>query len=120
MAEKFISAGSKVIVVGRRKDRLDAFVAKHGSDKADAVAFDATDASGVAKFAETVSKKHPDLDCVFLNQGMSRHHDFSQADKEYDLETFHQETELNFTSFVNLTHAFLPLLRAKKTATTIT
>lgn len=40
MADRLVNEGSKVIAVGRRQDRLDEFVRKHGSDKASAAAFD--------------------------------------------------------------------------------
>lgn len=40
MADHFIAQGIKVTAVGRRQDRLDEFVAQHGSDKASAIAFD--------------------------------------------------------------------------------
>jgi NADP-dependent 3-hydroxy acid dehydrogenase YdfG len=32
-AERLVQEGKKVIVVGRRKENLDAFVDKHGKDK---------------------------------------------------------------------------------------
>lgn len=50
MSEKFIQEGKKVIAVGRRQDRLDAFVAKHGTDKADSVVYDITDTEGLDAF----------------------------------------------------------------------
>ena len=37
LAERFVENGSKVVVVGRRKEKLDEFVTKYGSDKADSV-----------------------------------------------------------------------------------
>jgi NADP-dependent 3-hydroxy acid dehydrogenase YdfG len=40
MADRLVLAGSKVTAVGRRKDRLEKFVNRHGSDKADSFAFD--------------------------------------------------------------------------------
>lgn len=43
LAERMIENGIFVIAVGRRKDRLDAFVSKHGSDKAAASQFDITE-----------------------------------------------------------------------------
>lgn len=42
LAERMIENGIFVIAVGRRQERLDAFVAKHGSDKAAASQFDIT------------------------------------------------------------------------------
>lgn len=50
MADKLVSEGTKVIVSGRRQDRLDAFVQKHGSEKAGAIRFDITDDKGVNSF----------------------------------------------------------------------
>ena len=50
LADKFISEGAKVIAVGRRQDRLDAFVEKHGRDKASAVRYDINDREGLDSF----------------------------------------------------------------------
>ncbi len=119
MAERFVASGSKVIVVGRRKDRLDAFVAKHGAEKTGAVPFDITDAAGIPRFVETVISKYPELDCVFLNAGKGNAFRFSEP-KTVDLNDFHKDIDLNFSSQVNLTHAFLPFLMAKEIPTTIT
>ncbi|KAH8800435.1 hypothetical protein F5884DRAFT_551064 [Xylogone sp. PMI_703] len=119
MAEKFIASGSKVIVVGRRKDRLDAFVAKHGAAKAGAVAFNVTDAVGIPAFVETVTSKYPEIDCVFLNAGKGNAFRFAEP-TTIDLNDFHKDIELNFLSHVNLTHAFLPFLMSKEVPTTMT
>jgi NADP-dependent 3-hydroxy acid dehydrogenase YdfG len=40
LAEKIIAHGSFVIAVGRRQDRLDELVRKHGEDKVAAECFD--------------------------------------------------------------------------------
>lgn len=50
MADKLIEEGSKVIAVGRRQERLDAFVAKHGAERASAIRFDVTDRAGLDAF----------------------------------------------------------------------
>lgn len=50
MAERFVLGGKKVIAVGRRKDRLDAFVQKHGADKTDSFVFDITNTAGLDAF----------------------------------------------------------------------
>lgn len=52
LADKFIQEGAKVIAVGRRQERLDAFVQKHGADKAAAIKFDITDRSGLDAFMQ--------------------------------------------------------------------
>ena len=50
IADRFVDSGAKVIAVGRRQDRLDAFVQKHGSEKASFVRFDVTDRAGLENF----------------------------------------------------------------------
>ena len=42
LAARFIKEGSKVIVSGRRQERLDSFVKEHGQDKASAESLDIT------------------------------------------------------------------------------
>ena len=51
MASRLVSEGSCVIVVGRRKENLEAFVHEHGKDKASTVPFDITDLQKIPNFA---------------------------------------------------------------------
>jgi NADP-dependent 3-hydroxy acid dehydrogenase YdfG len=119
MAETFVASGSKVIVVGRRKDRLDAFVAKHGVEKVGAFQFDITETTSIPKFVSDVTDRYPEIDCVFLNAGRGTAFNFAEP-SSVDIDEFHRDMDINFTSHVNLTHAFLPFLMAKQTPTTIT
>lgn len=58
MADRFIQAGIKVTAVGRRKQRLDEFIAKHGEEKASAMTYDVSDIDGAPQFAsESVGKQ---------------------------------------------------------------
>lgn len=50
MADRLVQEGSQVIAVGRRKERLDDFVRRHGKYKASAVEFDITDGQNMDKF----------------------------------------------------------------------
>lgn len=52
MADKLILEGIKVIAVGRRQERLDEFVQKHGPEKASAIKYDITDRAGLDAFVE--------------------------------------------------------------------
>lgn len=52
LAERMVENGSFVIAVGRRKDRLDAFVAKHGSDKVAGEPFDVSDLEGMPEWTK--------------------------------------------------------------------
>ncbi|KAM0148503.1 hypothetical protein ACHAPG_009947 [Botrytis cinerea] len=110
LAERLIQE-CKVTIVGRRKDRLDEFVAKHG-DKAGAISFDIGDTERASQFAADVIESSPDIDCIFLNAGYQRKHDFSKPEG-VDLKAFNYEMHVNFTSSVVLTHAFLPYLLEK-------
>ncbi|KAF3395337.1 putative oxidoreductase DltE [Talaromyces pinophilus] len=118
MAEKLIFEGIKVIVAGRRKDRLDTFVQKHGKDKSRAIVFDIADTRGHRQFVDTVMTTYPEVDCIFLNAGIQGQYDLTKP-AQLDLAAFHHEVAVNFTSFVNLTYAFLPFLLAKKESTSI-
>lgn len=51
LASRFVQEGSTVIVVGRRKEKLEAFVHKHGNNKASAVPFDITGMEKIPHFA---------------------------------------------------------------------
>ncbi len=50
MASRLVAEGSSVIVVGRRKERLEEFVHKHGKDKSSAVPFDITELEKIPNF----------------------------------------------------------------------
>lgn len=50
MASRLVQEGSKVIAVGRRQDRLNDFVNKHGRDKASSVTFDINDRQNMDSF----------------------------------------------------------------------
>jgi len=50
IAERLVKEGKKVTVVGRRKERLDEFILKHGKS-AKAVQFDIGELSKIPQFA---------------------------------------------------------------------
>ena len=52
MANRLVQEGSKVIAVGRRQDRLDEFVRRHGKENAGAVRFDIADRQNMDQFVE--------------------------------------------------------------------
>ncbi|KAK4031585.1 hypothetical protein C8A01DRAFT_21224 [Parachaetomium inaequale] len=112
MADKLILEGAKVIAVGRRQERLDAFVEKHGPEKASGIRYDVTDRTSLNVFVEGIVSKHPDLDCVFLNSGVQNQVRLSRP-AEVDLDAFHQEMSTNFSRLVDLSIKFLPHLQQK-------
>lgn len=110
LAAKLIATGTKVIVVGRRRDKLEAFVEKHGKENAKAVVFDVTELSEVKDFAESITQSDPDLDSVVLSSGVQRGFDFCNPET-LDLSVLSDELTTNYTSAVYLTAAFIPHLK---------
>ncbi|KAL7658333.1 hypothetical protein ACMYSQ_004464 [Aspergillus niger] len=112
LASRFVQSGAKVTVVGRRKERLDEFVQEHGEDKANAVQFDISDLDKIPGFAAEIMTNYPTIDSVFLNAGIMLPTDMTDPEK-FDLPSFYKQMHINFTSYVALTHAFLPYLTKK-------
>ncbi|KAF2874391.1 short-chain dehydrogenase/ reductase-like protein [Massariosphaeria phaeospora] len=117
-AEKIVQDGKKIIVVGRRKENLDAFVEKHGKDKAEAVVLDITKLDQIPKFAADITSKHPDLDSVILNSGIQRGFDFTKPET-VDLSMIELEFTTNYLSYIHLTKAFLPHLQKQDKETSL-
>ncbi|CAD6455702.1 2a1ac150-5d9d-40fa-8266-dd9197317499 [Sclerotinia trifoliorum] len=116
LAERLVKE-CKVTVVGRRRELLDDFVAKHGSN-AQAATFDLSDLEKAPQFAADVMKANPDIDCVFLNAGFQQYEDWTKPEA-VDIPGFRSTIDINFISFVILTKEFLPYLSAKKEKTSI-
>ncbi|KAJ5261283.1 hypothetical protein N7478_011878 [Penicillium angulare] len=116
MADRFAETGVKVTAIGRRQERLDEFVAKHGADKASGVAFDISQVDKIPSFVENVLQVHPDIDSVFLNAGTQSVINLADP-KGFNYENFKQEFDLNFYSLVALTHAFIPHFLKKENPT---
>lgn len=118
LAEKIVENGTHVVIVGRRQEKLDEFQKKHGSDKVDSVVFDITNLDAIPKFATDVTKKHPDLDSIFLNSGMQRGFDFSKPGT-IDLNVLELEFKTNYLSYMHLTTAFIPFLQKQEKETSL-
>ncbi|KAI5459140.1 hypothetical protein BGZ63DRAFT_390353 [Mariannaea sp. PMI_226] len=111
LAAKLISTGTKVIITGRRKERIDSFVQKYGAENASGLVFDVLKISEIPAFAKSVIASNPDLDCVVVNSGIQRAFDFTKPET-LDLSQIDTEVTTNYTSAVHLTAAFLPHLNA--------
>src|SRR5207237_6191928 len=109
--EKFIEAGSKVNVTGRRGDRLQKIREKypdiitHNSD----IAND----KQRGELADWVLKNHPELNVLINNAGVQL---LADLKKPVDLNRVRQETETNFIAPIHLTSLFAEHLASKKNA----
>ncbi|CRG88346.1 hypothetical protein PISL3812_05376 [Talaromyces islandicus] len=116
LAVKLAGQGTKVVLVGRRQERLDSLVQSIGPEKASAVQFDILNLSEIPAFASKVTTENPDIDAVVINSGIQRSFNFAKAES-VDLSSFQTEFTTNYTSAIELTMGFLPFLQAQKTAT---
>lgn len=104
LAERIISAtDSHVIVAGRRQEKLDEFVKKHGKDRASAEQVDLLDLKSLPEFVERVK----DIDCIILNSGIQRGLDFTKPES-IDLDSVSDEFNTNYLAYVHLLKVLLP------------
>lgn len=118
LAEKIVQDGKKVVIVGRRKEKLDEFQQRHGIEKVDTIVFDISKLDEIPKFAQDVISKHPDLDSVFLNAGIQRGFDFSKPET-VDLSLIELEFRTNYISYLHLTTAFTSFLQKQNKETSL-
>ncbi|KAK3369959.1 hypothetical protein B0H63DRAFT_440261 [Podospora didyma] len=109
LAERMIASGIFVIAVGRRQDRLDALVAKHGADKVAGEAFDVSDLDAISDWAKRITTKYPKLDSIVLNAGFQRTLDFTNP-SSISLPTVNSELTTNYLSPLHTVAHFLPHL----------
>ncbi|KAI4200702.1 MAG: hypothetical protein LQ350_003719 [Teloschistes chrysophthalmus] len=113
LASRLVEEGASVIVVGRRKEKLEDFVHKHGKDRATAIPFDITEMDKISNFATNITKTYTDLDGILINSGIQRGFDFSEP-QSVDLDVVETEFKTNYLSYLALTKAFLPFLQSKQ------
>jgi len=113
-AEKFLEAGSKVIITGRREDRLKNIQQKYPNI--------ITKVSDVAaenqrnELAQWVISNYPDVNILINNAGVQL---LSDLTKPVDLNRIRQETETNFIAPVHLTSLFNKHFSSKQNAAII-
>ncbi|RKK70529.1 hypothetical protein BFJ69_g11791 [Fusarium oxysporum] len=124
LTERLVNHGVFVIAAGRRKDRLDELVKKHGKGKVAAEAVDVSILAALSSWAEKLITTYPALDAVFLNAGVQHIFDVtSPTASSYDsLSRLTDEVTLNYLSPLHTTLLLLPHLRslaAKGTPTAV-
>ncbi|KAJ5724517.1 hypothetical protein N7493_006245 [Penicillium malachiteum] len=118
LANKLVENGTSLIIAGRRKENLDAFVQYHGAEKVKSKVFDVMQLDQIPQFASEIIAENPDLDCIFVNSGIQRPFDFSKPET-VDLDIFDQELITNYTAAVRISKAFIPHLQKQQTQTAL-
>ena len=113
-ARRWASAGKKVIITGRRQDRLD--VLKRDVPEFETYAMDNSDFAALPKHTDALLSKYPDIDTIWVNGGIQYSFSFKEAEKWSD-EKIIQEMNINTTGPILIAKYFMPhLISLKKEA----
>ncbi len=105
MAERFVKAGSEVIIVGRRQAALDE--AKKKLPQLVTRVCDVSKAEERAALADWVVAKHPTVNVLFNNAGVQR---FPKLTEKPSWEAMREEIATNFDAPVHLSTLLFPHL----------
>ena len=112
-ARRFVAAGWKVIVTGRRAERLEALVGELGTEKVHAISFDMRDEDAIDAALAELPADFADVDLLINNAGLALG---TAPAQQADLDQWRQMIDTNVTSLVTITHKLLPRLIARRGA----
>jgi uncharacterized oxidoreductase len=107
-AREFQKLGNKVIICGRREERLKEISEKHPGIIA--LPCDVSIESERVKLVHNVISDYPDINILINNAGIQMNYDI-QHDK--DCIKLYQETDTNFIAPIHLSALFIPFLKTK-------
>ena len=113
-AEEFLKLGNKVIICGRRVERLNVLKLKH--PELITIACDITDSKQRETLANEVIKDHPDTNILMNNAGIQLVADLTQP---ADLSRINEEIETNLIAPIHLGSLFAKHLASKSEAALI-
>ncbi|MFJ9036674.1 SDR family oxidoreductase [Streptomyces sp. NPDC102406] len=107
-AERLAALGATVVVLARRKDKLDQVVKdiEAAGGTALALAVDVTDRAAVQNAADQVAAAYGHADLVFNNAGVQ----LISGIEELKVDDWQRQIDLNITGLMNVIAAFLPHL----------
>ena len=106
-ARRWLSMGKKIIITGRRQDRLDAL--KKEVPAFETYTMDNSDFPNLPKHTKALLAKYPDIDTVWVNGGIQYSFSFKEASKWTD-EKIIQEMNINTTGPILMARHFIPHL----------
>jgi len=107
LAERFAEAGSRVIICGRRAEKLAEAKARHPHMQT--LVCDLARASERSRLFASVVREHPDLNVVVNNAGIQRYPKLSEF-TDADWPSTAEEIAINFEAPVHLSALFIPHL----------
>ncbi len=112
-ARRLATAGWRVIVTGRRGERLQPLVQEFGADQVHAAIFDVRDTAAMDAALAALPPAFAEIDLLVNNAGLAQGTAPAQS---ASLQDWHTMIDTNVTALVNLTHRLLPRLIARKGA----
>ncbi|EXF73117.1 short-chain dehydrogenase/reductase SDR [Colletotrichum fioriniae PJ7] len=114
-ADRPIANGVFIVAVGRRADRLEQMLSKHGSLKIATEVCNVSDVDGIESWVREMTIKLPKLDCLILNAGVQNTFDITPA----LLKTAKNELNLDYHSPLVTTTHILPHFESLSTPTAV-
>ena len=111
--ERFVAGGWRVIASGRRADRLQQLVTRHGAERVHAAAFDVRDEAGMRAAHANLPPAFAGIDLLVNNAGLALG---TAPAQQADLAQWKQMIDTNVTALVTLTHLLLPQLIERRGA----
>ncbi|MET4665739.1 SDR family oxidoreductase [Sphingomonas sp. PvP056] len=107
-ARLLVAEGVRVVLVARRRERIDALAAELG-DAALALVADVADATAVAALFATVERRFGGLDLLFNNAGLGVNARFDASDPA----DWKRMIDVNLYGVLHCTRAAIPLMRGR-------
>lgn len=107
LVEEVLASGDKVVATARTSAHLDDLAKQYGPDKLLTLSLDVTNVAQTIKAASIAKATFGTVDIVVNNAGYA---DIASIE-DMTLKSFRDQFETNFFGVVNVTKAFLPILR---------
>ena len=116
LAKSLFEDGKKVIVCGRRQDRLDTIAAQYKGVQT--YKLDVSSRSDCEQFAQKVIKEHPEVNGLVNNAGIQKSLDFTKIANGQSMSDadWEEEVNINIMGLIRLTNLFLGHFRAQEHA----
>ena len=111
--ERFVAGGWRVIASGRRAERLQQLVDRHGAERVHAAAFDVRDEAAMRAAHAHLPPAFAGIDLLVNNAGLALG---TAPAPQADLAQWKQMIDVNVTALVSLTHLLLPQLIERRGA----
>lgn len=110
-ARRFVAGGWRVVITGRRADRLQALVEELGAEHAHPACFDVRDEAAMRAALAALPPAFANVDLLVNNAGLALG---TLAAQNASLDDWRTMIDTNITSLVVLTQALLPTLIPRK------